>query len=164
MIDITKKVIAVVRHIETDDITQTKKLAIASFFGYSIAKHMHTWRGIAMHTLHTCHSIVSSPLHCKRSPSEERQKRREKRAMVEKKNWNYCQPENGYQQTDRERQETRGKWNSKIKEVNAKYRTKKEGINLVIEELKQRLIAKKTKVKRYEQKISWCRQKLTIPS
>ena len=38
--------------------------------------------------------------------------------------------------------------------MNAKYRTKKEGINLVIAELKQRLIAKKTKVKRYEQKIS----------
>ena len=133
MIDITKKVIAVVRHIETDDITQTKKLAIASFFGYSIAKHMHTWRGIAMHTLHTCHSIVSGPLGCKRSRSEERQ-------------------------------ETGGEWNSKIKEVNAKYRTKKEGINLVIEELKQRLIAKKTKVKRYEQKISRCRQKLTISS
>ena len=133
MIDITKKVIAVIRHIETDDITQTKKLAIASFFGYSIAKHMHTWRGIAMHTLHTRHSIVSSPLGCKRSWSEERQKSREKRAMVEKKNWNYCQPENGYQQTDRERQETGGKWNSKIKEVNAKYRAKKEGINLVTE-------------------------------
>ena len=31
---------------------------------------------------------------------------------------------------------------------------KKKGINLVIEELKQRLIAKKTKVKRYEQRIS----------
>ena len=48
--------------------------------------------------------------------------------------------------------------------MNAKYRTKKEGINLVIAELKQRLIAKKTKVKRYEQKISRCRQKLTISS
>ena len=31
---------------------------------------------------------------------------------------------------------------------------KKKGINLVIEELKQRLIAKKTKVKIYEQRIS----------
>ena len=31
---------------------------------------------------------------------------------------------------------------------------KKKGINLVIEELKQRFIAKKTKVKRYEQRIS----------
>ena len=85
LIDITKKVIAVIRHIEADDITQTKKLAIASFFGYSIAKHMHTWRGIAMHTLHTCHSIVSSPLGCKRSRSEERQKRREKRARLKRR-------------------------------------------------------------------------------
>ena len=35
---------------------------------------------------------------------------------------------------------------------------KKKGLNLVIEELKQRLIAKKTKVKRYEQMISQYRQ------
>ena len=35
---------------------------------------------------------------------------------------------------------------------------KKKGINLVIEELKQRLIAKKMKVKKYEQKISQFRQ------
>ena len=35
---------------------------------------------------------------------------------------------------------------------------KKKGINLVIEELKQSLIAKKTKVKRYEQRISKFRQ------
>ena len=35
---------------------------------------------------------------------------------------------------------------------------KKNGINLVIEELKQRLIAKKTEVKRYEQRISQFRQ------
>ena len=52
---------------------------------------------------------------------------------------------------DRERQrETGGKGKRKIKELNAKYRVKKKGINLVIEELKQRLIAKKTKVKRYK--------------
>ena len=35
---------------------------------------------------------------------------------------------------------------------------KKKGINLVIEKLKQRLIRKKTKVKRYEQRISQFRQ------
>ena len=35
---------------------------------------------------------------------------------------------------------------------------KKKGINLVIEEFKQRLIAKKTKVKRYEQRTSQFRQ------
>ena len=44
---------------------------------------------------------------------------------------------------ERERQgETGGKGRRKIKELNAKYREKKKGINLVIEELKQRLIAK----------------------
>ena len=50
----------------------------------------------------------------------------------------------------RERQETGGKGKRKIKELNAKYRVKKKGRNLVIEEWKQKLIAKKTKVKRYE--------------
>ena len=35
---------------------------------------------------------------------------------------------------------------------------KEKGINLVIEELKQRVIAKKTEVKRYEQRISQLRQ------
>ena len=60
---------------------------------------------------------------------------------------------------ERERRgETGGKGKEKIKELNAKYRVKKKGINLVIEELKQRLIAKKTKVKRYEQRISQFRQ------
>ena len=52
---------------------------------------------------------------------------------------------------ERERRgETGGKGSRKIKELNAKYRVKKKRINLVIEELKQRLVAKKTKVKRYE--------------
>ena len=60
---------------------------------------------------------------------------------------------------EREKQgETGGKGKTKIKELNAKYRVKKKGINLVTEELKQRLIAKNTKVKRYEQKISQFRQ------
>ena len=56
--DLTKKVNAVIRHIETDDVTQRNK--------------------------ETCHG--SSPLGCKRSWSEERQNWRQKRAMVEKKN------------------------------------------------------------------------------
>ena len=56
------------------------------------------------------------------------------------------------------RGENGGKEKKKIKELNARYRLKK-GINLVIEELNQGLIAKKTKVKRYEQNISQFRQK-----
>ena len=39
----------------------------------------------------------------------------------------------------------------KIKRLNTKYRVKKKRINLVIEELKQRLIAKKTQVKRHKE-------------
>ena len=45
------------------------------------------------------------------------------------------------------RGETGGNRKRKIKGLNAKYRVKKKGINLVTEELRQRLIAKKTKVK-----------------
>ena len=60
--DVTKKVNAVIRHIETDDVTQTNKQT----------------------NKQTCHD--SNPLGCKRSWSQERQKRREKRAVVEKKN------------------------------------------------------------------------------
>ena len=52
------------------------------------------------------------------------------------------------------RGETGGKGMRKIKELIAKYRVKKKGIYLVIEELKQRLIAKKTKVKKHEQRTS----------
>ena len=52
------KVNAVIRHIKTDEVTQTNK--------------------------QTCYG--SSLLGCKRSWSEERQNRRKKRAMVEKKN------------------------------------------------------------------------------
>ena len=60
---------------------------------------------------------------------------------------------------EKERQrETGGKGKRKIKELNAKYRVKKKGINLLNEELKQRFIAKKLKVKRYEQRISQFRQ------
>ena len=61
----------------------------------------------------------------------------------------------GINRLERERRgETGGKGKRKINKLNAKYRVMKKGINLVIEELKQRLIAKKKKVKRYEQKIS----------
>ena len=56
------------------------------------------------------------------------------------------------------RGETRGKRKIKKKELNAKYRLKKKGINLVIEELKQKFVVKKTKVKTYEQRISQFKQ------
>ena len=56
------------------------------------------------------------------------------------------------------RRETGWKGKRKIKELNAKFKLKKKGINLVVEELKQRLIVKKCKVKRYKQRISQFRQ------
>ena len=55
-------------------------------------------------------------------------------------------------------EETRGKGKRKIKELNVKYGVKKKGVNLVIEELKQRFIAKRSKVKKIKQRISQFRQ------
>ena len=41
----------------------------------------------------------------------------------------------------------------KMKELYEKYSVKKKGLKTVIEELKQRMLAKRAKVKRYEQRI-----------
>ena len=41
----------------------------------------------------------------------------------------------------------------KMKELFEKHRVKKKGLKTVIEELKQRMLAKSAKVKRYEQRI-----------
>ena len=65
---------------------------------------------------------------------------------------------------ERERRETGQKGKRKLRELNAKYRVKKKVINLVIEEQKQRLIAKKTKVKRYEKNDFTIQAKPTILS
>ena len=40
-----------------------------------------------------------------------------------------------------------------MKELYEKYRVKRKGLKTVIEELKQRMLAKSAKVKRYEQRI-----------
>ena len=45
-----------------------------------------------------------------------------------------------------------------MKELYEKYRVKKKGLKTVIEELKQRMLAKSAKVKRYEQRIEQFRQ------
>ena len=53
------------------------------------------------------------------------------------------QPEKDINRPERERREETGrKGNRKIKELDAKYRVKKKGANLGIEELKPRLISK----------------------
>ena len=46
----------------------------------------------------------------------------------------------------------------KVKELYEKYRVKRKGLKTVIEELKQRMLAKSAKVKRYEQRIEQFRQ------
>ena len=56
--------------------------------------------------------------------------------MVEEKIWKwYYQPEKGYK--GKRQGVTGGKGKRKIKKLNAKYRLKKKGINLITEELKQ---------------------------
>ena len=46
----------------------------------------------------------------------------------------------------------------KIKKLYEKYRVKRKGLKTVIEELKQRMLAKSAKVKRYEQRIDQFRR------
>ena len=46
----------------------------------------------------------------------------------------------------------------KMKELYEEYRVKKKGLKIVIEELKQRMLAKSAEVKRYEQRIEQFRQ------
>ena len=50
------------------------------------------------------------------------------------------------------------KKNQKMKELFEKHRVKKKGLKTVIEELKQRMLAKSAKVKRYDQRIEQFRQ------
>ena len=91
---------------------------------------------------------------CQRSWSEERQKTREKEPWWKRRiECDITNLRKDINRLERKRWvETEGKGKRKIKELDAKYRVKKKGINLVIEELKPSLIAKKTKVKRYEQR------------
>ena len=48
--------------------------------------------------------------------------------------------------------------NKKTKELYEKYRVKKKGLKAIVEELKQRMLAKSAKVKTYEQRIDQFRQ------
>ena len=50
----------------------------------------------------------------------------------------------------------------KLKDLEEKYRVRKKGINTVIEELKQRIVAKSAKQKKYEQRITQFRQNRTF--
>ena len=119
--DVTKKVNAVIRHIETDNVTQTNKPAMAAALW--VAKEGGVKKG-------------------KRGEKKEPwwKRRIESDITNLRKNINRLERER--------RGETVGKGKRKIKKLNAKYRAKKKGINLVIEELKERLVAKKTKVKK----------------
>ena len=117
--DVIKRVNAVIRHIETDDITQTNKFAMTAALW--VVKEVGVKKGNI--------GEKEEPWWKIRIESDITNLRRERER----------------------RGETGGKGKKKIKELNAKYRVKKKGINLVIQELKQRFIAKKTKVKRYEQ-------------
>ena len=130
--DVTKKVNAVIRNIETDVVTQTSKLAMPAALW--VAKEV----GVRKDKI----GEKKEPWWKRRIESDITNLRRDINRL------------------ERERQEEIGqKGKRKINELNAKYRVWKKGINLVIEELKQRLIAKKTKVKRYEQRITQFRQK-----
>ena len=111
--DVTKKVNAVIRHIETGNVTETNKLAMAAALW--VAKEAGVKKG-------------------KRGEKKEPRWKTRIESGITNLRRDINRPE-------RERQgETEGKGKRKIKELNVKYRVKKKGINLVIEELKKRLI------------------------
>ena len=56
------------------------------------------------------------------------------------------------------RGELGSKKKQKMKELFEKYRVKRKGLKTMIEELKQRMLAKNAKVKRYKQRIEQFRQ------
>ena len=60
------------------------------------------------------------------------------------------------------KRELGSKKNWKLKDLEEKDRVRRKGINTVIEELKQRILAKSAKQKRYEQRITQCRQNRTF--
>ena len=129
--DVTKKKNAVLRHIETDYVIQTNKLAKAAALG--VAKDVGVKK--------SKRGEQKEPWWKRRTESDITNLRRNIKRLEREK-----------------RGETGGRGKRKIKELNTKYRAKKIRINLLIEELQQMLIAKKTKVKRYEQSISQFRQ------
>ena len=49
---------------------------------------------------------------------------------------------------------------SKIEQLEKNYNVRRKGINTVIEELKQRILAKAAKIKRYEQRIIQYKQNI----
>ena len=127
----TAKVNGMKRHIETDVVTQTNKAAMAAALW--VAKEVGVKKDKT--------GGKKEPWWKRRIESDITNLRRD----INRLEWE-------------RRGETGGKGKKKIKKLNTKYKVKKKRVNLVIEELKQRLIAKKTKVKRYEQRISQFRQ------
>ena len=118
---------AVIRHVETDYVTQANKLAVAAAL----------W--------------VAKEVGVKKGKIGEKKERWWKRRIEN----DITNLRRGINKLERERRgETAGKGKTNIKELNTKYRVKKKGINLVTEEGNQKFTAKKTKVKRYEQRIS----------
>ena len=121
--DVTKKVNIVIRHNKSGDVNQTNKLTMAAAL------------------------CDVKEVGVKKGKIEEKKKPWWKRRIES----DITNLRSDINRLERERQEeTERKRKKNIKELNAKYRLEKSGINLVIEELKQKLIPKKIKVKRYE--------------
>ena len=127
--NVTMKANAVIRHIETDDVIQTKLLWQQPF---GLQKKLE-W-------------------------GKTKEERKMSHGGKEELKWYYHLRTNIKRLKKERRGETGAMGKIKIKELNTKYRLKKKGINMVIEELKEGLIANKTKIKRYEQTMSQFRQ------
>ena len=124
--DWAMKVNAILKRIKSENITETNKLigACAIFMGRKVGLKPNQRRGNA----------VKEPWWKRRIPPSIQELRkyinileRKKRGEIKKK--------------------------EKYKVIEHKYRVKKKGLNVVLEELKQRMQAKATKIKRYDQRI-----------
>ena len=124
--DWTMKVNAILKRIKSENITETNKLigACAIFMGRKVGLKPNQRRG----------NPVKEPWWKRRIPPSIQELRkyinileRKKRGEIKKK--------------------------EKYKVIEHKYRVKKKGLNVVLEELKQRIQAKATKIKRYGERI-----------
>ena len=124
--DWTMKVNAILKRIKSENITETNKLigACAIFMGRKVGLKPNQRRGNA----------VKEPWWKRRIPPSIQELRKHINILERKKRGEIKKKE-------------------KYKVIEHKYRVKKKGLNVVLEELKQRIQAKATKIKRYGERI-----------
>ena len=124
--DWTMKVNAILKRIKSENITETNKLigACAIFVGRKVGLKPNQRKG----------NTVKEPWWKRRIPPSIQELRKHINILERKRRGEIKKKE-------------------KYKVIEHKYRVKKKGLNVVLEELKQRMHAKASKIKRYDQRI-----------